>query len=159
MRVCFIADSSSIHTQRIVSHSVQKGDEILVLSSALYLADLPGTRTIHLLDKGDAVFTTAYEQRKPQTDLKARVKSVIPVSAKLLLIEIRRAFWLLSKRKFCAEELRRFDPDIIFAFRSFPEGVLAAYCHVRPLILRTAGPDVSKLPKYPVFKQLIRQAV
>src|SRR5215813_11500235 len=159
MRICFIADSSSVHTQRIVSHSVRKGDEILLLSTSPYESAILGTNTIHLLDDSKPAFTTAYEDRKQQTGFKARIKSFVPVSAKLLLIWINRAVCLLSKRRFCAEEIRRFDPDVIYCFRSFPEGVLASYCHLRPLLLRTAGPDISKFPKYPVISRFIRKAL
>jgi glycosyltransferase involved in cell wall biosynthesis len=59
----------------------------------------------------------------------------------------------------CVEEIARFNPDVVFCNRSFPEGVLAARCHVRPLLLRTAGQDISKLTKYPIYRQLIRKAV
>jgi glycosyltransferase involved in cell wall biosynthesis len=159
MRICFIADSSSLHAQRIVSFSVRKGDDILVLSTSMYRSDIPGTKTIHLLDNNRPIFSSAYEDRRLDTGLKAHLKSLVPIWLKLLLIQIIRVSRLLPRYRFCTEEIRHFDPDVIYCFRSFPEGVLASYCHIRPLLLRTAGPDISKLPKYPVFRQLIRRAL
>jgi glycosyltransferase involved in cell wall biosynthesis len=65
----------------------------------------------------------------------------------------------MGKRNRCNKEIERFSPDVIYCFRSFPEGILASRCLVRPLFLRTAGSDVSHFPKYPVYRQLIRKAL
>jgi glycosyltransferase involved in cell wall biosynthesis len=159
MKICFIADSSSIHAQRIISYYVGKEDEVLVLSSARLISNIPGTRTEHLLVKSTRSAATAVRTRIKTSHLIARLKSFVP---RALIVEskrVLRALRLLRKRKFCIKEIRRFDPDVIYSFRSFPEGMLASHCHVRPLLLRTAGPDISKLPKYPFYRQAVRRAL
>jgi glycosyltransferase involved in cell wall biosynthesis len=129
----------------------------LVISSASSRTDIAGAKTIHLLS-GNFV-SSSDDAQQQKIGVKAHLKSVIPVSLKMLVIEIVRAVRLLSKRRFCAEQIDCFDPNVVYCFRTFAEGVLASFCHSHPLLLRTAGPDISKLPKFPVFRQLVRRAL
>lgn len=145
MRICFIADSSSIHVRRIISFYVGEKDEILVLSSAQEVSDIPGTKTVHLLAGNELSSALSFPLRVANKSWHLRWN--------IFLLR------LLRKRAFCVEQIQGFDPDVIYCWRSFPEGILASHCAIRPLLLRTAGPDISKLPKYPVYKQIIRKAL
>jgi glycosyltransferase involved in cell wall biosynthesis len=159
MRICFIADAGSIHVQRIVSYYVSRGDEILVLSSARQATEISGTRTIHLLDTSRPPESTSNRKARGGMSFVVQIKSLIPI---WLIVSLRRALrglQLFNKRKFCVAEILRFKADVIYCFRCFPEGILASRCGVRPVLLRTAGADISTLPKYPIYKQLIRNAL
>ena len=159
MKICFIADSSSIHAQRIVSYYVAKGDDILVLSTARRISDISGTRTEHLLFQNSREVANPLRKRTQTHPWIARLKSLVPLWLIVEFKRITRALRLLRQWKFCVEEIRCFNADVIYCFRCFPEGILALRCGVSPWLLRTAGPDISKLPRYPIYRTLIRKAL
>jgi glycosyltransferase involved in cell wall biosynthesis len=159
MRICFIADSSSLHVKRIVSYYLRYQDQILVLSTASQLSNIPGVKTVYLLNVKKpfpTVFHTKEGQKKKSI---AYLKLLIPQFLKVRVKHTWRDLYLLRKRVFCMAEIDKFNPEVIYSFRSFPEGMLASYCHIRPLLMRTAGPDISKLPRYPLYRQLIRRSL
>lgn len=158
MRICFIADSSSIHVQRIISYFIRRADDVLILSSASEIADTLGAETVYLLDvrRRSTILPNATRQKNKFTK---HLKSYIPDSFKSIIQFNLHSVKLLTKRTFCLQAIERFDPEVIYCFRSFPEGALASYCHVRPLLLRTAGPDISLFPRYPVYRQITRHAL
>jgi glycosyltransferase involved in cell wall biosynthesis len=158
MRICFIADSSSIHVQRIVSYFIRQKDEVLILSSAPEMAEIPGAKTVYLLDVNSMTPIPSEACNRPNR-VANHLKSFVSDSFKSLVNFILDSIHVLSKRAICLEAIERFDPEVIYCFRSFPEGALGSYCHVRPLLLRTAGPDISLFPKYPVFRQVTRHAL
>ena len=159
MRICFIADSSSIHVRRIVLQFVKKKDDLLVLSSASDPIDIPGTRTVHLLN-GNRPFTEISSEEENRTkDFVYFLKSLFSPSLKFLAKSTLKTLALQAAWRVCIEEIQEFNPEVIYCFRAVPEGILASKCHVRPLFLRTAGSDVSQFPKYPVFRQMIRKAL
>lgn len=158
MKICFIVDSSSIHVQRIISYFLRQKDDVLVLSTAPEIADIPGAKIIYLLNV-NKVSTILSKASKRKNRLTNSLKSLISDSFKSFINFILYSIHLLSKRAICLEAIERFDPEVIYCFRSFPEGALGSYCHVRPLLLRTAGPDISLFPRYPVFRQITRHAL
>lgn len=155
MRICFLGDSSSIHFQRIVSYYVHTKDDIMILSTAPVMSDIRGAETVYLSNGKKAVRSGRVKNDRRHT-MVSYVKSLIPRSVKASVNRAMRAARLLGKISVCRGRIREFNPDVIYCFRSFPEGLLAAFCHMRPLLLRTAGPDISKLPRYPVYRQVIR---
>jgi glycosyltransferase involved in cell wall biosynthesis len=159
MRICFIADSSSIHVQRIVSHCLHKKDDILVLSSASYISNIPGTRTVHLLSGNMPIDIASSGEEKNYRSFSRFLKSFISPSLKFFLKFTMISLNLQRKSMLCMKEIHRFNPEVIYCFRSFPEGMLASQCHIRPLLMRTAGADISRFPRYPVYRQTIRKAL
>jgi glycosyltransferase involved in cell wall biosynthesis len=159
MRICFIANLSSIHVRRIISYYVREKDDILVLSSAPYILDIPGVQIRHLVAKNGHSSKVSTHNGKGKIGYIALLKSFIPISLKIFVKNMTHNLCLLHRRTFCKKEIERFDPEVIYCFRSFPEGILASYCHVRPSLLRTAGSDISQLPKYPIYRQIIRKTL
>jgi glycosyltransferase involved in cell wall biosynthesis len=161
MRICFIADSSSIHVKRIVSHFVRKNDEILIISTSPIRSDIEGAEILYLLDPNKDSLNNSYntDGKDTKRSLIGLIKPYIPVSLRMFAKIARADIRLFSKRTFCAETVQRYDPEVIYSFRSCPEGMLASYCHIKPLLLRTAGPDISKFPSYPGYRQVIRKAL
>lgn len=159
MKICFIADSSSIHVRRIVLHFLQKNDDVLVLSSAKNRSDIKGATTSYLLNVNNLSADISCEEHQSKITLGQRVKSLIPPSWKSFIKFTITSISLFSKRRVCIKEIERFNPEVIYCFRSFPEGILAAQCHVRPLLVRTAGPDICKFPRYPIYRQIIRKTL
>jgi glycosyltransferase involved in cell wall biosynthesis len=159
MRICFIADSSSIHTQRIVSYFVEKNDPVLLLSTSRYIHYIPGVKTIHLLNLSESLTPRAIRDAKKISTLLSWFKTPLPVSLKSFLSLLNHHRKLLALRQTCLTEILAFKPDAIFCNRCVPEGVLGASTHIKPLILRTAGPDISKFTKYPIYRNLIREAL
>ena len=157
MRICFIGDSSSVHLKRLVSYYVMQQDHVLVLSTSVSRSDIAGAQTVHLITPG--ISRINVRNKQSPTPVVALWKSLIPRSLKSYARRTIRDCRVLSSRRVCVQEILRFKPDVIFCNRSFPEGVLASFCRVRPLLLRTAGQDISKLPKYPLYRQLICSAV
>lgn len=158
MRICFFGDSSSIHFQRIVSYYTRAKDQVMILSSAPETSDIPGAETVFLLN-GKKPFSTNPGKNDTKRRFLDYVKHLLPRFVKTSVNRTTRALRLLRKVSICRAKIRSFNPDVIYCFRSFPEGMLASYCHERPLLLRTAGPDISKLPRYPVYRQIIRRVI
>jgi L-malate glycosyltransferase len=161
MKICFIADSSSLHVQRITTYFVKRLDDVLILSSARRPFFVSGAKTVHLLHQNESSTRTA-QQHKMVEDERALYKEIVPKFLKAIISHILRVchnFHILFTRKLCLDKIKKFDADLIFSNRTFPEGVIASFCHIRPLIIRTAGPDISKLTKYPLYRQLIRRAL
>lgn len=159
MKICFIAASNSIHVQRIVAYHVGIGDEILILSSGSREFYIQGTTTRHLLRSNRQLRSIPNPLDNSTKKLLGALKQVIPRSLRGSIQRLIRNIRLFRRRAFCLTEIERFNPDVIYCFRSFPEGMLALFCSVRPLLLRTAGSDISKLAQYPVYRQIIRKAL
>lgn len=157
MRICFIADTSSIHVKRILSHHVRKKDDILILSSDSQRSHIPGTHIVHLLSAQEPALSIALNGKTRKAGLVTKLKAAIPGSFASFLKFSLKALRLFGKRRNCVAEIERFNPEVIYCFRSFPEGVLIPYCHVRPLLLRTAGADITQYTRYPVYRQIIRK--
>jgi glycosyltransferase involved in cell wall biosynthesis len=156
MRICFIADSSSIHVQRIVKGHVLAGDEILILSSGVRRFDIPGVMTRHLLNPKKEMAGRSAEAKK---SILAACKSLLPARLRGSLKRIVRNVRLFVSRDLCRKAILDFNADLVYCFRTFPEGMIASFSHVRPLLLRTAGADISKFATYPGYRQLIRKAL
>src|SRR5215813_4411584 len=124
MRICFIADSSSIHVRRIVLHFLQKGDDVLVLSSAQYRTDIPGATTVYLLNSNKIWSNASPKEDENNRGFARFVKCFISPSLKFFIKFTLRSLALLRKRTLCMEEIERFSPEVIYCFRSCPEGIL-----------------------------------
>src|SRR5262245_31740637 len=113
MKICFIGDSSSIHLQRIVSHYLHKKDNLLVLSSAKDRSDIPGARTVYLLNINKFSTEIPSEEYESKIGFARYVKSFFPSSWKAFIKFTITCLSLLSKRRLCIEEIQRFNPDVI----------------------------------------------
>jgi len=160
MKICFIADSSSIHVRRIILHLLQKGDNVLVLSSSSDRIDIPGTRTVFLLNRNEPPFNAiSLKEQKRDKGFVHFVKSLVSPSLKFFLESTLKTVALQRTWTVCIREIQEFNPEVIYCFRTVPEGMLASKCHVRPLFLRTAGSDISQFPKYPLYSRAIRKSL
>ena len=158
MKICFIGDATSIHVSRIVSYYERQNDQVLLLSTGLTQASIPDVNTVHLIAHNKPALLNA-EKRGVGSNALASCKALIPRALRGLIRRLVRDVKVVFSHKLCRKEILRFEPDVVFCNRSFPEGVLASRCGVGPLLLRTAGPDISKRPKYPIYRQLIRNAL
>jgi glycosyltransferase involved in cell wall biosynthesis len=162
MRICFIADSSSLHVQRIAAYHVRNQDEILILSSARHSFFITGTNTVHLLHHDKSSTLTSSDRNLLKDHFLTFLRRHTPTFLKMLIARILLTIHelrLLFRCKICRAMIEQFKPDVVFCNRSFPEGILALFCRHRPLLLRTAGYDISMLTKFPVYRQFIRKTL
>jgi len=155
MKICFIADSSSIHVKRIAKYHLKQRDEVFVVSTSTVRSDIPGAKMAYLIAAAEREPGMAPANGRSRM-LQNLLRWGVPRGARSYLRRTLRDLSVLRSRRTCAEEMAEFNPDIVFCHRAFPEGVLASWCYAKPLVIRTAGPDISKWPKYPVYRQLIR---
>lgn len=112
MKICYIADSSSIHIIKWVKYFAQIGHSVSVISDSD--ADIEGVKTYHIgdcLDRYHFPLITAFRQ------IQRKVKII-----KQLLIEI--------------------NPDLIHAHYATNNGLLAALTGFHPFILTCHGSDI-----------------
>jgi hypothetical protein len=78
MKICFIADSSSLHVQRIISYFVKNHDDVLILSSAKRPFFISGAKTVHLLHHDESSSFTAHERNMVEDEPPALYKKIAP---------------------------------------------------------------------------------
>jgi glycosyltransferase involved in cell wall biosynthesis len=130
MRICYVADGASIHTQRWVNYFARKGHEIHLVCWKL----MPGYDEnihIHLL-----------------TRLAPKIWAVSQYLSFL--------FWILQVRRL----VRKIKPDIVDGHFITVYGFLAACSGFHPLVVSAWGSDVLIYPRQsPLWKFSIRYAL
>lgn len=130
MRICYISDAGSIHTQRWISYFAERGHEIHLISPRMGEGYAKGVR-LHLLIR-------LMPQIWPATRY---------MSGLLWLVQIRR---LVSRIK----------PDILDAHGITVNGYLAVASGFHPLVLTAWGSDILIDPKRnAVYRFLTKQAL
>src|ERR671918_1823095 len=115
MKVCFIADSSSLHVQRIISYFVKNHDDILILSSARRPCFIAGANTVHLLHHNGSSTFTVHEHNKLEGKPPALYKKTVPKFLKAFISRISHIshdLYILFRRKFCLDKIKQFNPDL-----------------------------------------------
>lgn len=130
MRICYVADGASIHTQRWLNYFAQKGHEVhLICWKAM-----PGyddSIHIHLL---------------------TRLAPKIWAASQYLSF----LFWIIQVRRL----IRRIKPDIVDGHFITVYGFLAACSGFHPLVVSAWGSDVLIVPNQnPVYKFLTKYAL
>lgn len=130
MRICYIADASSIHTQRWVNYFAQKGHEVHLISPMAGEGYAEGVQ-LHLL---------------------ARLMPQIWPAARYL----SGLLWLIQARRLVS----RIKPDILNAHYITVTGYLAIASGFHPLVLSAYGSDILIATKQnAVYKFFTKQAL
>ena len=161
MKLCFIADSNSIHVHRIIAYFVREGHEVFVISTAAQKSDLPNVTMVYALStlmasswKGRAHFHTSHRSR-----MRYYISSLWSVNQRFLARRLLHMARLFRCRKHCSRKIKEFAPDVVVVIRAFPEGLFARWCYVRYFVLRTAGSDISYFTKIPFLGNFIRSTI
>ncbi len=146
MRVAFIADGRSEHTQRWVRFLSQRGDAVLFLSTYPCEITLPNvmTRILPGVFRPGDVFVKAPDIKRPTW------KSwIVGGIASLGLDRLIRPLWHhltildVPLQAFLARQiLRRYQPEILHVMRIQNEGYVAALAGYEPWILSAWGSDL-----------------
>jgi len=118
MRICYIADAGSIHTQRWVKYFVDKGHEVHLISPRPFGDNNIEDVKLHVLKK-----------IRPQIRIVSDMINLL-----LYVIQIRRL-------------LKRVKPDILHAHYILGYGLLGALSGFHPFVLSAWGSDVLAAPK------------
>ncbi|MGL4597257.1 MAG: glycosyltransferase, partial [Bacteroidia bacterium] len=115
MRICYLADAPSIHTQRWCIHFAMRGHEVHLISFREAKIALPencsGTLTVHTISAGQIAVAGG----------NWRVVLQVPKIRKLL---------------------RQIRPDVLHAMYATSYGLVAALAGVHPLVVTPLGTDV-----------------
>jgi len=117
MRICYVADGASIHTQRWVNYFARKGHVVHLICWKL-MAGYEGNVTIHLL-----------------TRLAPKIWAVSQYLSFL--------FWLIQVRKLVSE----IKPDVVDGHFTSVYGFLAACSGFHPLVVTAWGSDMLVQPR------------
>jgi glycosyltransferase involved in cell wall biosynthesis len=129
MRICYVADGASIHTQRWVNYFAKKGHEIHLICWKL-MAGYEGNVNIHLLSR--------------------LAPGIWKVSQYLSFL-----FWILQVRRL----INGIKPDIVDGHFTTVYGFLAACSGFHPLIISVWGSDILVQPgRDPLSKLTARYA-
>ena len=129
MRICYVADGTSIHTQRWVNYFAKNGHEVHLICWKL-MAGYDGNIHIHLL-----------------TRLAPKIWPVSQYVGALL--------WILQTRRF----IRKIKPDVVDGHFITVYGFLAACSGFHPLVVTAWGSDMLVRPKQnPLSKFTTRYA-
>lgn len=117
MRICYIADAPSIHTQRWVRYFADKGHEIHLISVKPFEGDFRG---------GEAGNVALYLLKR------------VPPRIRIISFLINTLFLIVQIRKI----VRKIKPDILHAHYISDNGLLAAMSGFHPLVLSAWGSDI-----------------
>lgn len=161
MKICFIADSKSIHVNRIVAYFVRQGHQILVISTAVQKADIAGVMMAYVLPMVETSSARKKEYSKPhrRSWLRQYISGKFKGEQKLIIRRLFQAARMFSRRKETAARIREFLPSRTILIRAFPEGLLAFWCRIEHFLLRTAGSDISYYPTLPIVGRVISRVV
>ena len=162
MKLCFIADSNSIHVRRIIAYFVREGHEVFLLSTATQKSDLPNVTMVYALLavtasswKGRAQFHTATNRSR----IRYYISRLWGTDQRFLARPLLHVARLFRCRKRCSRKIEEFAPHVIVVIRAFPEGLFAHWCHVKRFVLRTAGSDISYFTKIPFLGHFVRATI
>lgn len=131
MKICYIAPTDSIHTQRWVMYFADRGHEVHLIS-------------FEPLGDGDIGRTELHILKRCSLRVKI-VSSVIDLVP--CVIQVRNL-------------LKKINPDILHAHYITDNGLLGVLSGFHPLVIRAMGSDVLVEPKrYPLLKPLIEYAL
>ena len=133
MKICYIADGISIHTQRWVNYFAEKGHEVHVISSR---------------------FPYGYQG----FDHRIRKHHLVRVVPRLWSLTgyLSGVLWLPQVRRL----IKKIKPGIVDAHFIKVPGYLGTASGFHPLVLTAWGSDVLIVPKYnPIFRFLTKQAL
>ena len=130
MRICYVADGASIHTQRWVNYFAGKGHEVHLICWKL-MPGYEGNANIHLL-----------------TRLAPKLWAVSKYLSALL--------WVFQTRRL----INKIKPDIVHSHFITVYGFLAAFSGFHPLVVSAWGSDILVDPKRNLFlKAIVRYAL
>ena len=119
MKICYLADAGSIHTQKWAIHFASKGNEIHIIS--FRDANLDGVK-VHYIDSSGSINTS------PSASIFSKLGYVL---------------WSRHIKKL----INRINPDILHAHWASSYGFLAALSGFHLFILSVWGSDISIFPK------------
>ena len=132
MKICYLADAESIHTQKWAIHFASKGNEVHIIS--FRKADIQNVK-VHFLDTHGFI-------------------SISPVASFL-----SKAGYILWTRKI-KQLVNKINPDILHAHWATSYGLLAALTGFHPFILSTWGSDIIISPrKYWIMKKFVEYSL
>jgi glycosyltransferase involved in cell wall biosynthesis len=130
MRICYIADGSSIHTQRWLNYFAQKGHQVHLITPTARAGYAEGVHLYRLV---------------------RLIPRIWPVTRYLSGL-----LWLVQVRLL----VRRIKPDVIVAYYVTVNGYLALVSGFHPFILHALGSDILVDPKRNVlYRFLTKQAL
>jgi glycosyltransferase involved in cell wall biosynthesis len=144
MRIVFIADSRSSHTQNWVKYFVGLGDEVLLLST--YPAEeIRGLKTIFLpgiFRIGNIMASSDKDTSQSRSNgiLRFMLHPRFFKSLEIIWQQVK-VFDVIIQTKKAKVALRDFNPDIVHALRIQNEGYISAFTKYHPLIISSWGSD------------------
>jgi len=128
MKICFLADAASIHTQKWAIHFASKGNEVHIIS--FRDADINGVN-VHHIDSSESIDTN------PSASIFSK-------------------FGYVLSSNHIKKLIKRINPAILHAHWATSYGFLAALSGFHPFILSTWGNDIIILPKkYWIIKKIV----
>ena len=157
MKLCFIADSNSIHVRRIIAYFTREGHEVFVLSTATQKSELPNVAMVYALST--AAVSSWKDRARFQATNRSRMRYYITklwsIDQRFLARRLLHVARLFRCRKQCSIKIKDFAPDVIVVIRAFPEGLFARWCQEKHFVLRTAGSDISYYAKLPFLGHIV----
>lgn len=135
MRLCFIADVISIHTQRWVNYFARRGHEV------------------HLISRR---FTEGYDGFDDRIQMHPLIRLLPLPQASNVSVYLSSVLWLFQVRRL----VKKMKPDILHAHFIGVPGYLGAISGFHPLVLTAWGSDILIIPKQnPVYRFFTKQAL
>ncbi|MCH7818930.1 MAG: glycosyltransferase [Candidatus Marinimicrobia bacterium] len=132
MKICYLADAASIHTQKWAKHFASKGNEVHIIS--FRNADIQNVK-VHFFDTHGFI-------------------SISPIASFL-----SKAGYILWTRKI-KQLVNKINPDILHAHWATSYGLLAALTGFHPFILSTWGSDIIISPReYWIMKKFVEYSL
>ena len=132
MKICYLADAASVHTQKWAIHFASKGNEIHIIS--FRDADIAGVN-VHFIDSFGLINTS------PSASIFSKFGYVL---------------WSNHIKKI----IKNINPDILHAHWATSYGLLAALSGFHPFILSTWGNDVISSPhRYWIMRKFIEYSL
>ena len=128
MKICYLADAKSIHTQRWVKYFADNGHEVHLISSGAFEGN----------DLGNVIFH--------------QLKRVNP-QKRIVSVPINLFFDLIQVRKF----LKEICPDILHAHYVADYGIIGALTGFHPFVITAWGSDILIEPnKSKIIKVIVK---
>ena len=119
MKICYLADAGSIHTQRWVSECNKNGIEVIVIS-----------------------FRAGEINNVPVYTIKIPISSKISPNVPFW----RKVFYIFGKSD-VEKIIKNFNPDIVHSFWASSYGFLGSRLKCKKFLVSVWGQDITKFPK------------